>query len=423
MRPLLIERGASPGGMLRGIRIGSHSLDLGRKELYNRIPEVNALLHELLREDYLAYDHRVGLLYEGLLLEYSSRFRGPLRGAPPAFLIRALKDLLAARMAPARRPASLEEALIQRRGALLTRAFSQGYQEKFTGVAFRDRPPPGEPSAAEDARALETATIFRHPRRGTQEIVDVFTKEIRARGGEFLFGTEIESIALEADQLRGVFARVQDRRVFLPAESVISALPILALARALGLSDPTLERESWNRKRITLIGYFLTRTPISFPHAWLLVSCERMKIARITNYAGFGGAMVPAGEGALAAEIFLSADDPYHERSDDAILDAMERELISNALLCGADIERRALIRLGGAEAANDYKNWSRPAFKRLLDEIAKIRGLFDANRAGIDIAMHAGMEAARALLSGERERFIEASSPTVPYDDFTRLR
>lgn len=411
---------------MRGVSVGGQTFDLGRKELYSRIPEVTNLFDELLGEDYLSYAHRVGVFYEGALLEYSSRFRGPLRGASPSFLARALVDLMRARFSSRREPLNLEEALIRRRGALLTRAFSQGYQEKFTGVMFRSRPPASEsaPESApeSDARELEAETLFRHPRLGTQQIVDAFVERIQHYGGELLLSAEVDSIVLEGDAARGAFIHARGGRLLLPADSIVSALPILSLARALGLSDAALERESWNRKRLTLIGYFRTTEPARFPHAWLLVSCPRMKIARITNYAGFGGEMVPRGEGAICAEIFLSADDPYHQRSDEAVLDAMERELISNELLRAGTIKERRLIRLRGAEASNDYRNWERPAFKRLSENISRIRDLYDANRAGTDVAIHAGMEAARAVLSGDRARFIAEAAPTAAYDDFKRL-
>lgn len=407
---------------MRGVSIGGQTFDLGRKELYSRIPEVTSLLHELLGEDYLSYEHRVGVLFEGALLEYSSRFRGPLRGASPSFLARALVDLMRARLSSRREPLNLEEALIRRRGALLTRAFSQGYQEKFTGVMFRSRPPASESAPESDGRELEAETLFRHPRLGTQQIVDAFVERIQRYGGELILSAKVDSIVLEGDAARGAFIHARGGCLFLPADAIVSALPILSLARVLGLSDEALEHESWNRKRLTLIGYFRTDEPARFPHAWLLVSCPRMKIARITNYAGFDGEMVPQGEGAIGAEIFLRADDPYHQRSDEAVLDAMERELVSNELLRAGTITQRRLIRLRGAEASSDYRNWERPAFKRLSENISRIRDLYDANRAGTDVAIHAGMEAARAVLSGDRARFIAEAAPTAAYDDFKRL-
>src|SRR5690554_546888 len=196
-RPLLIERSATPGGMMRGVSVGGQTFDLGRKELYSRIPEVTNLLHELLGEDYLSYEHRVGVLFEGALLEYSSRFRGPLRGASPSFLARALVDLMRARLSSRREPLNLEEALIRRRGALLTRAFSQGYQEKFTGVMFRSRPPASESAPESDGRELEAETLFRHPRLGTQQIVDAFVERIQRYGGELILSAKVDSIVLE----------------------------------------------------------------------------------------------------------------------------------------------------------------------------------------------------------------------------------
>lgn len=405
---------------MRGIVCGEYSLDLGRKELYDRLPEVRSFLFDLLGDDYCPYDHRVGILYDGVLLEYSRRFRSVLRGAPPRLLSQALVDLLVSRLTMRGAPENLEEALLQKRGATLTRAFSQGYQEKFSGIPFRERPPPLGPPGR--ARMREEKTQFFHPRRGTQQIVDALVRAIAESGGEFLYGAELELVRTRDDRVTGVFVRVQASRLFLAADTVISAVPILTLARALGWSDWGLERASWHRKRVTLLGYFLLSEPVSFPHAWLLVSCGKMRTARLTNYAGFGGQMVPKGKGAIAAEIFVDDDDPYHQRSDEAILDAVERELSFAGVLAPRAVTRRFLIRIPGAEAASDYRNWTRPAFLRLGRALQRVEGLYETNRAGVDIAMYAGMEAARAILDGAKMRFIESAAPTTAYDDFSRI-
>jgi len=53
---------------------------------------------------------------------------------------------------------------------------------------------------------------------------------------------------------------------------------------------------------------------------------------------------------------------------------------------------------------------------------LQRVEGLYETNRAGVDIAMYAGMEAARAILDGAKMRFIESAAPTTAYDDFSRI-
>ena len=78
-RPLVIERSDQVGGLIRSLKRGAFVVDLGRKELYARIPEIDRLWNSVLGTAYRPYPHRVGSLFNGRILELSGRHRGPLR--------------------------------------------------------------------------------------------------------------------------------------------------------------------------------------------------------------------------------------------------------------------------------------------------------------------------------------------------------
>ena len=94
--PLVVEKSQAAGGLMRSIQRGEFTLDIGRKELYTRIPEVDRFWHEILREDYREYAHRVGSLYGGRILELSSNYRGARRGLPLSWFIAGGFDLMLA---------------------------------------------------------------------------------------------------------------------------------------------------------------------------------------------------------------------------------------------------------------------------------------------------------------------------------------
>ena len=52
IRATLLERDAVVGGLMRSIRRGDFIVDVGRKELYNRLARVDAFWGELLGDDY-----------------------------------------------------------------------------------------------------------------------------------------------------------------------------------------------------------------------------------------------------------------------------------------------------------------------------------------------------------------------------------
>ena len=81
-KPVVLEKDKVPGGLMRSIKHGEFIMDVGRKELYNRIAKVDALWSEILGGDYRGYPHRGGILYKGCIIDMSPSFKGIRRGMP-----------------------------------------------------------------------------------------------------------------------------------------------------------------------------------------------------------------------------------------------------------------------------------------------------------------------------------------------------
>src|SRR5690606_2867921 len=226
------------------------------------------------------------------------------------------------------------------------------------------------------------------------------------RGGRFLYGAAVRSIDLDGGRARSVEIEKAGRARRVAMRTLVSGMPMMQLGRALGFRDERFERADWNRRRHTYLGYFFLDAPPRFPHAWLEVTCPKVEIGRVTSYGAFGGEMVPVGRGALAAELYIHDLDRRRAASDEDVLDEMEHELTLSGLIRGDEVASRRLVRIPGAEASNDYRAWASPAITALDEAIFGIENLFDVNRAGIDVAMLAGLEAGRAIVSGDRKRF-----------------
>src|SRR5687768_7521179 len=78
--PVLLEKDKVAGGLMRSIKRGEFTVDVGRKELYNRLEKVDALWTEVLGKDYRPYPHRGGLLYDGHIIDMSPAHLGFRRG-------------------------------------------------------------------------------------------------------------------------------------------------------------------------------------------------------------------------------------------------------------------------------------------------------------------------------------------------------
>src|SRR5438552_3093885 len=142
-KPVVVEKDKVPGGLMRSIKHDEFTMDVGRKELYNRIAKVDALWNEILGSDYRDYPHRGGILYQGRIIDTSAVFQGFRRGMPLSMFMGCVLDFLRARaQSSSSKPRNLEEYFYQTRGRRLTQIVSQGFQEKLTGRKWADIPLP-----------------------------------------------------------------------------------------------------------------------------------------------------------------------------------------------------------------------------------------------------------------------------------------
>ena len=120
-RPVIVDRETVPGGLMRSIHHKEFVVDVGRKELYNRLAKVDEFWESLIGTDYRPYPHRGGFLYKGLLLEITAAHKGFRRGMSWLLFTRCVLGFLGSRLnvfAPP--PGTVEEFFYRTRGRLLT---------------------------------------------------------------------------------------------------------------------------------------------------------------------------------------------------------------------------------------------------------------------------------------------------------------
>lgn len=62
VKPVVLEKDKVPSGLMRSIKYRHFVVDIGRKELYNRIAKEDALWSKTLGLDYRDYPHRGGIV-------------------------------------------------------------------------------------------------------------------------------------------------------------------------------------------------------------------------------------------------------------------------------------------------------------------------------------------------------------------------
>ena len=460
IKPVILEKDSVPGGLFRSIHRGDFIVDIGRKELYNRIAKVDAFWSELLGSDYQEYAHRGGILFNGHIVDMSPAFRGFRRGMPWSMLLGCGLDFLWSRAKPGKpAPRNVEEYFYQKRGRQLTRIAVQGFQEKLNGKRWADIPLANDYANGEDAGFFSTiksmATrmvskkevntykgIWRHPAKGTGQICEKLAEEILKSGAPIHYQAQVTEMTCEAGEtsqksevrdqkskipslrIDTVAAQISSEKICFKPLHVVSSIPPELLKRFLyadspssvvsrlsSVAGPPSSAASAPRRTVILIYLFLNEEP-RFPHAWLQVTCPNTRIGRITNYSAFSPEMVPKGKTCLCCEMYCFGPDKLLDMDNQSIAKLAVEDCARSALVDPAQCFDHLVLRLPGADASQNRDNWMSPSRLKLLAELEQFKNLYYVNRTETDIATLAGIEAAEAILSGDRTRFDRRVDP-----------
>jgi protoporphyrinogen oxidase len=431
--PVVLEKDKVCGGLMRSIRRGEFIMDIGRKELYNRLEKVDALWREILDGDYRDYPHRGGILYDGQIIDMSPAFQGIRRGMPWDMFLGCLADFLLAHVKlGSSKPRNVEEYFYRARGRQLTQIFSQGFQEKLTGKKWAEIPLPENINGANGTGFLSTVKaalarafsrkevntykgIWRHPARGTGQICDALGEKIVQNGGQIHYQARVINIESAEGRVQTVTAEIDGETIAFRPQHFVSSIPekfliqlLLPEAQATQIKQTDVDPR---RRTVVLVYLFLNEEP-RFPHAWLQVTCPSTRIGRIANYSGFNGDMVPKGDTCLCCELYCFGEDRLLSLSDKDIVDAVLTDCARSKLLDPAKCFDHLVLRLPGADASQNRDNWMSKARVQLLKQLAQFKNLYYVNRTETDIACLAGTEAAEAILSGNRSDFDRRVDP-----------
>lgn len=429
IKPVVIERDQVSGGLMRSIKHGEFILDIGRKELYNRLARVDAFWSEILGDAYRVYPHRGGLLYDGCIIDMSPAYRGIRRGMPWGMFLGCALDFFRARTGVgAGKPRNLEEYWYQQRGRKLTQITNQGFQEKLHGKKWTDVPMPesvlnngASPGFLETLRQgmvrlfsrKETNTykgVWRHPARGTGQICEAMEQGILKAGGRVLYQARVLEMRASAGTIDSVTVETLSETVQFNAANVISSTPAEFLQKLL-LSKrceaaPQRSQTPQRPQKIVVLVYLFVDAEPRFPHFWLQVTDQNTRIGRIANYVALNSDMVPKGKTCICCEIYLFGDDPLLKQDDNQFARMALDDCVKSNLVDRGKCFDTLVMRFPGADASQNRHNWLDQERQRLLAELGQFKNLYSVNRTDLDIATLAGIESAEAILSGDRKLF-----------------
>jgi len=391
----VLEADTVVGGIARTVEREGWRFDIGGHRFFTKVPEVEALWHEILGpEDFLLRPRLSRIYYEGKFFDYPIQVGNALRGLGVVESARCGASYLWVRVHRPRDPHTFEGWVASRFGWRLYRMFFKTYTEKVWGMPASEIQADWAAQRIKDLslwKALANAMLpkrkkkvitslieeFQYPRLGPGMMWERATELVKAQGSTVEFGRAVTRVRRAGGRAVSVVTetigpggeRVEEE---MAADHVISSMPISELVLAM---DPPAPDEVQLAAKGLHYRDFLTVAlvvPIDrgFPDNWIYVHDKAVQVGRIQNFGNWSPELVKDGRTCLGLEYFVFEGDELWSMSDDDLVALGTRELVATGLVVPGDVERGYVVRMPKAYPVYDSGYDERvEVIRRFLDE------------------------------------------------------
>jgi len=182
----VLEGDAMVGGISRTAEREGWRFDIGGHRFFTKVPEVEALWHEILpAEDFLMRPRMSRIFYNGKLYDYPLKAGNALRNLGPVEAVLCVLSYAWVRVRPPKDQSTLEGWIVARFGQRLYQHFFKTYNEKLWGVPVNKLP---ADFAAQRIKNLSLSSAIKNallPNRNQKDITSLIEEfpvpEVRAR--------------------------------------------------------------------------------------------------------------------------------------------------------------------------------------------------------------------------------------------------
>jgi protoporphyrinogen oxidase len=403
--PLVLESDDVVGGISRTVRRDGWCFDIGGHRFFTKVPEVEAMWHEILAdEDFLLRPRMSRIFYDGKFFDYPLRAWNALSNLGPVEAVRCVASYGWARIHPPKDTSNFEGWVAARFGWRLYRTFFKTYTEKVWGIPAASI---GADWAAQRIKNLslgkavvrsifkpEKATDvtslieeFQYPKFGPGMMWEACRRKVEAGGGEVLFKRQVDRVVHHDGRALSVETTdATGRRVAHPAEAVISSMPLGALVRAMDPPAPAevLAAADALRHRDFLTVALVVPDAHAFPDNWIYVHSPEVRLGRVQNFGSWSPYMIKEGRTCLGLEYFVNVGDEMWDMSDDDLVKLGTEELTKIGLIPDAgEVEAGYVVRMPNAYPVYDGQ---------YQQNLGIVRGWLEANVPNVHPVGRAGM-------------------------------
>ena len=367
----VIEADDIVGGISRSVERDGYRFDIGGHRFFTKVPEVEALWHEILPdEEFLLRPRMSRIYYKGKYYDYPIKPVNALLNLGPVEAVRCVLSYLAVKVRPPKTQDTLEDYIVANYGRRLFDHFFKTYNEKVWGV------PASAISADWGAQRIKGMSIFdavwepirakfagrrkgsaqvtslieefQYPKYGPGQMWEVCTEKVAAAGTDVLMETRVERITHADGKANTVFARAKDGTALeFPADEVISSMPFPQLLRSMDPQPPAdvLAAADDLGFRDFLTVALVVPEAAGFPDNWIYIHSPDVKVGRIQNFGSWSPYLVKDGNTCLGLEYFVFEGDDLWTSSDEDLIERGKRELAILGLVDPAQVQKGYVVR------------------------------------------------------------------------------
>jgi protoporphyrinogen oxidase len=362
--PIVLEAEGLVGGHSRTDQYRGYRFDIGGHRFFTKIPQVNQLWEEILREKFLRVRRLSRIYYNNKFFYYPLRLGNVIRGLGVwnSFLI--FLSFLKSLLFPYGEEKNLEQWVSNRFGKRLYRTFFKTYTEKVWGIPCDKIQAEWAAQRIKDL-SLRTAVMsaifgnrkktiktlideFRYPTLGPGMMWEYFREAIESRGGSVWMNSPVVGVRLKENRAVAFIIESEHGRNDVEGTDFISSMPVGEVIEKMEPPPPEeVMRAASNLKyRDFLTVCLIIDHPDLFPDNWIYIHSPEVRMGRLQNFKNWSIHMVPdRSKTSLGAEYFVNEGDDLWTMADNDLIALAAKELDDIGLTRGARVEGGTVFR------------------------------------------------------------------------------
>jgi protoporphyrinogen oxidase len=359
-KSIVFEKDKQVGGIARTENYKGYGVDIGGHRFYTKVPEVEAMWHEVLGGDFLHRSRLSRIYYKNKFFYYPIRFFDALGKLGLIESSRVGLSYVWARLNPSPQEENFEQWVSNRFGRRLYEVFFKTYTEKVWGIPCTEIKAEW---AAQRIKGLSLTTTlknalfrseggsvktlidaFHYPRRGPGMLWSRVQELIEARGHRVVLNADVVEIGLAGKRVTHVtVANGAEPAAVASGQHFISSMPLSELILKMKPAPPPAVVEAARRLtyRDFLTVALIIRRDDLFPDNWIYIHSPEVQVGRIQNFKNWSPDMIPATAPhtcCIGLEYFCNEGDALWQMSEAALIALGRRELAQIGLVPEADV-------------------------------------------------------------------------------------